>query len=64
MTPLLGLALAIVVTILVAGLIVWGIKAFPWIDAGFKQAAIVVIIVLAGIWIIYQLVPMVHRLTH
>ncbi len=48
--------IVVVAVLLIAGLIVWGIRAFPWLDPSFKQAAIVLIVIAVGLWVLYTVV--------
>lgn len=44
----------LVLVILAVGIIVWGIKKAPVIDENFKQVAIIIIIVVAALWVLYE----------
>lgn len=47
--------LTIVVVLLIVGVLLWAISAFPYIDASMKQLARIAIIVIACIWVIVVL---------
>jgi len=57
---MISFLVTIVLTLLVVGVLVWGIKAAPVIDPTFKQFAVIVIIVGSVIWLVYRLVPLLH----
>lgn len=59
---MISFLVTVVLTLLVVGVIVWGIKAAPVIDATFKQFAVIVIIVGSVIWLVYNLVPVLRGL--
>lgn len=46
----------VVLAILIAGVLVWAINAFPAIDANFKKIATVLIIAVMVIWILVGIV--------
>lgn len=48
--PLLVQAIFVV---LIAGVLLWGLKAAPFIDANIKQLIYVLVVVFAAIWLIY-----------
>lgn len=54
------LIFTIVITLLLVGVVVWGIKSLPAVDPTFKQFAVVVIIVATAIWIIYKASPYLY----
>lgn len=56
---MLEFTITTVLVLLVVGVLVWGIKKLPAIDETFKQMAVVVIIVVAAIWLILKLMPLV-----
>lgn len=56
---MIGLLITILVGLIVVGLILWAVQAFPWIDADFKHAAKIVIVVIFVLWLIGVLVGIV-----
>lgn len=61
---LLSLFITLVVGLIVVGVICWGIQNFPWIDADFKQAAKVAVVVIAVIWFLATLLGYVPVLPY
>ena len=59
---MIDLMITIVITLLIVGVLVWGIKALPIIDGTYKQFAIVAIVVCSAIWLLYQVVPLLHHI--
>ena len=49
---MIGLLITVLVGLIVVGLILWAVQAFPWIDADFKHAAKIVIVVIFVLWLI------------
>lgn len=49
---MIGFAITILVGLIVAGLILWAIQAFPWMDADFKHAAKIVVVVVFVLWLL------------
>ncbi len=47
-----GFLITVVVALLIVGILLWGISAFPWIDPGIKQAIRVVVIVIVALWLL------------
>lgn len=58
---MLTLLAYVVLGILAVGIIVWGIKRAPWIEENYKQAAIIVIGVIGGLWVLYQVYLMIQH---
>ncbi len=44
--------LAIVGVLLLVGVVLWGVSALPWIDAGVKRLIHVVVVVVVALWLI------------
>lgn len=53
-----GPIISVVVAILIAGVIVWGIDHLPAINDMFKQVARIIIIVVVAIWAILVIASM------
>jgi len=51
--------LQIILVVVVAGIILWGVQAFPALDATVKQIVKVLVIVVAAIYVVYALFGMV-----
>lgn len=47
-----GFLIQIIGVLLIAGLLLWAVKAIPWIDAGVKQVINIIVVVVLGIWLI------------
>lgn len=47
-----GFLIQIIGVLLIAGLLLWAVKAIPWIDAGVKQDINIIVVVVLGIWLI------------
>jgi len=58
---MLSLFITVVLTLLVVGLILWGLNALPMINPTIKQVINVVVIVGAGLWLIYTIAPYAHN---
>lgn len=56
--------ITMVVVLLAVGIVVWGIKAAPIIDATFKQVVIIAIYVCTALWFLFKLVPLIKGLIH
>jgi hypothetical protein len=52
---MLSTAIAIIVTLLVVGLLLWAIDSMPWINADVKKLIHILVIVLAVLWCIQLL---------
>ena len=48
--------LNVIATLLIIGVILWGLDRLPWIDASIKQVIRVVIVVVVIIWLIQLLI--------
>ena len=57
---MLSLIITIVITLLAVGLVLWGINSLPMISPTIKQIINVVVIVGAGLWILYTVAPYAH----
>jgi len=55
----MGLAITVIVALLIVGVLLWAISAFPWIDPGIKQAIRIIVIVIVVLWLIAVVVGMV-----
>jgi len=55
---MIGLFLWILIVALIVGVILWGVAAAPWIDAGIKQLIRVFVIVIFAIFLILQVAGM------
>lgn len=49
---MLSSAVAIIVTLLIVGLLLWAVDAMPWINADVKKMIHILVIVLAVLWCI------------
>ena len=61
---MLSLAITIIVTLLIVGLLLWAVGAMPWIDANVKQMINIVVIVFACLWIISVIFPQFRSALH
>jgi len=52
---MLSAAIAIIVTLLVVGLLLWAVDSMPWINADVKKMIHILVIVLAVLWCIQVL---------
>jgi hypothetical protein len=44
--------LALIGILLLLGVLVWAIRAMPWIDVNFKTVAIIILVVFVALWLI------------
>jgi len=58
---MLLLLVYIVASIVIAGVVLWGLQAMPAIDPTLKQIAKIVIVVVLVIWIVFVLVAMIQH---
>jgi len=58
---MLLLLVYIVASIVVAGVVLWGLQALPALDPTLKQVARIVIIVVLVVWVVVVLVTMVQH---
>ena len=56
----MSLAITLVVTLLVVGILLWGIDAMPWINANVKLMINILVIVLAALWALQLIVPFIR----
>jgi len=57
---MMSLAITLVVTLLVVGILLWGIDAMPWINANVKLMINILVIVLAALWALQLIVPFIR----
>jgi hypothetical protein len=55
--------LYVVGTLLLVGVLLWGVTALPFIDAGIKRLIQVIVVVVAALWVISLFFP-VGSLSH
>jgi hypothetical protein len=60
---MLGLLLQVVLILIVAGIILWGVLQLP-IDATIKQIIKVAVIVVVAIWLVYILFGVAGTIPH
>lgn len=41
--------------LLIVGLLLWGVSAVPWIDAGIKRIIYILVVVVVGLWLIARI---------
>jgi hypothetical protein len=61
---MLNLAITLVVTLLIVGLLLWAIDSMPWINANVKTMINIVVIVFAVLWVLQLMVPMIRSAVH
>lgn len=54
---MLGLLVYVVITLLIVGVLLWGVDAMPWINADVKKMINILVIVIAVLWIIQVIYP-------
>lgn len=57
---MLAMAVTMVITLLIVGLLLWAVDAMPWINADIKKMIHILVIVVAVLWIISALFPQLH----
>jgi len=49
---MIHLAIYLIVTLLVVGLLLWAVDAMPWVNADVKKMIHILVIVMAVLWLI------------
>ncbi len=44
--------ISIIVALLVIGILLWAIEAFPWIDGDIKKVIKILVVVIVALWLI------------
>lgn len=56
----LAVAVPVIVTLLIVGLLLWAVDSMPWINADVKKMINIVVIVFSCLWVIQLLFPAFH----